>query len=140
MVGACIVPGSDLVLEGVGMNPTRSGIVEALLSMGANLEGSCSTYDSGEDVGYSWTAPYAGTFIFSTDESEIDTVLYIRDGDCDGTELACAHLAALAPLDGVRRESRRSFDARAKPGHVVPPLRRATLPPAADTEGCEFGL
>ena len=31
----------------------------------------------------------------------------------DGAELARADLAALAPLDGVRRESRRSFDARA---------------------------
>lgn len=38
MVGACIIPGSDLILEGVGLNPTRSGIVDALLAMGANLE------------------------------------------------------------------------------------------------------
>jgi len=58
----------------------------------------------------------------------------------DGTELPGAYLAALAPLDGVRREPRGTFDARAKPSHVVPPLRRATLPPAADTEGREFGL
>ena len=38
MVGACIIPGSDLILEGVGLNPTRSGIVDALLAMGANIE------------------------------------------------------------------------------------------------------
>jgi 3-phosphoshikimate 1-carboxyvinyltransferase len=50
MVGACIVPGSDLVLEGVGMNPTRSGIVEALLSMGANLEVLDAREVSGEKI------------------------------------------------------------------------------------------
>jgi 3-phosphoshikimate 1-carboxyvinyltransferase len=50
MVGACIVPGSDLVLEGVGMNPTRSGIVDALLSMGANLEVLDAREVSGEKI------------------------------------------------------------------------------------------
>lgn len=38
LVAASIVPGSDLVIENVGMNPTRSGIVTALRQMGADIE------------------------------------------------------------------------------------------------------
>jgi 3-phosphoshikimate 1-carboxyvinyltransferase len=38
MVGASIAPGSDLLLEGVGINPTRAGIIQILSRMGANLE------------------------------------------------------------------------------------------------------
>ncbi|MEL6530110.1 MAG: 3-phosphoshikimate 1-carboxyvinyltransferase [Pseudomonadota bacterium] len=38
IVAALIVPGSDLVIENVGMNATRSGIVEALRQMGGSIE------------------------------------------------------------------------------------------------------
>ena len=38
MVGACISPGSDVLLKSVGINPTRSGVIEILVSMGANIE------------------------------------------------------------------------------------------------------
>lgn len=38
MVGASIAPGSDIVLEHVGINPTRTGIIRILNLMGANLE------------------------------------------------------------------------------------------------------
>ena len=38
MVAALIVPGSDLVIENVGMNDTRAGIVHALRQMGGNIE------------------------------------------------------------------------------------------------------
>jgi 3-phosphoshikimate 1-carboxyvinyltransferase len=37
MVGASIAPGSELVLERVGVNPTRSGVIEILRRMGANI-------------------------------------------------------------------------------------------------------
>ncbi|MEQ8411472.1 MAG: 3-phosphoshikimate 1-carboxyvinyltransferase [Erythrobacter sp.] len=37
MVAASIVPGSDLAIENVGMNPTRAGLVEALRAMGADI-------------------------------------------------------------------------------------------------------
>ena len=50
MVAACIVPGSDLTLEGVGLNPTRSGIVDALLAMGADLEVQEEQVVSGERI------------------------------------------------------------------------------------------
>lgn len=38
LVGASIAPGSDLRIEGVGMNPTRVGVIEVLRAMGANIE------------------------------------------------------------------------------------------------------
>ena len=38
LVGASIAPGSDLVLEHVGVNPTRSGVIDILRLMGADIE------------------------------------------------------------------------------------------------------
>lgn len=38
MVGATIAPGSDVILEHVGVNPTRTGVIDILRLMGANLE------------------------------------------------------------------------------------------------------
>lgn len=38
LVGASIAPGSDLVLEHVGYNPTRTGVIEVLQAMGADIE------------------------------------------------------------------------------------------------------
>ena len=38
MVAAAIMPGSDLTLEHVGINPTRDGVITILRLMGANLE------------------------------------------------------------------------------------------------------
>jgi 3-phosphoshikimate 1-carboxyvinyltransferase len=37
MVAASLVPGSELVLEGVGVNPTRTGVLDVLLAMGADI-------------------------------------------------------------------------------------------------------
>jgi len=36
-VAAAITPGSDLTVERIGVNPTRTGIVDALRAMGANI-------------------------------------------------------------------------------------------------------
>jgi len=38
LVGASIAPGSDLLLEHVGINPTRTGVLEILKLMGADIE------------------------------------------------------------------------------------------------------
>ncbi len=37
LVAAAIVPGSELTIENVGVNPTRTGILEALAMMGADI-------------------------------------------------------------------------------------------------------
>lgn len=38
MVGASIAPGSDVLLKHVGINPTRTGVIEILRRMGADIE------------------------------------------------------------------------------------------------------
>lgn len=37
LAAACIVPGSDILLRGVGVNPTRSAVIDILRSMGADI-------------------------------------------------------------------------------------------------------
>ena len=37
IVGALVVPGSEVVVRGVGLNPTRTGILDALQRMGADI-------------------------------------------------------------------------------------------------------
>jgi 3-phosphoshikimate 1-carboxyvinyltransferase len=37
LVAAALIPGSELVIPGVGVNPTRSGVLDALRLMGADL-------------------------------------------------------------------------------------------------------
>ena len=38
LAGASIAPGSDLLLEHVGINPTRTGVIDILRLMGADIE------------------------------------------------------------------------------------------------------
>jgi 3-phosphoshikimate 1-carboxyvinyltransferase len=38
LVAATVAPGSELTIEGVGVNPTRTGLLDALLQMGAAIE------------------------------------------------------------------------------------------------------
>ncbi|MCL6477527.1 MAG: 3-phosphoshikimate 1-carboxyvinyltransferase [Peptococcaceae bacterium] len=38
LVAASVVPDSDITIRGVGTNPTRDGIIEALLKMGADIK------------------------------------------------------------------------------------------------------
>jgi 3-phosphoshikimate 1-carboxyvinyltransferase len=50
LVGASIAEGSDLVLQHVGMNPTRDGVLTILESMGADIEIINSRHVGGEPV------------------------------------------------------------------------------------------
>ena len=50
LVGASIAPDSDLVLEHVGWNPTRTGVVEVLRLMGADIEVLAEREVGGEPV------------------------------------------------------------------------------------------
>jgi 3-phosphoshikimate 1-carboxyvinyltransferase len=50
LVGASIAEGSDLVLEHVGMNPTRDGVINILRLMGADIEVSNHRDVGGEPV------------------------------------------------------------------------------------------
>lgn len=51
IVAALITPGSSISLQGIGLNPTRTGLLEALGSMGAEIQISNLTESSGEPVG-----------------------------------------------------------------------------------------
>ncbi|MDD2749720.1 3-phosphoshikimate 1-carboxyvinyltransferase [Acidithiobacillus sp.] len=50
LLGASITPGSDLLLEGVGINPTRTGIIEILTRMGARIDLTALREIGGEPV------------------------------------------------------------------------------------------
>jgi 3-phosphoshikimate 1-carboxyvinyltransferase len=50
LVGAAIAAGSDVTLTGVGVNPTRTGVVEILRRMGADIELSRERALGGEPV------------------------------------------------------------------------------------------
>lgn len=51
VVAALLVPGSDLVVDDVGLNPTRTAAVDVLRSMGADIEIEGVTTVDGEPVG-----------------------------------------------------------------------------------------
>ena len=38
IVAALITPGSDITIHNVGINPTRSGIIDIVKQMGGNIE------------------------------------------------------------------------------------------------------
>jgi 3-phosphoshikimate 1-carboxyvinyltransferase len=50
MVAALIVPGSDLILTGVMMNPLRTGLITTLREMGADIETVAVRDDAGEPM------------------------------------------------------------------------------------------
>jgi len=51
IVAGLIVPGSEVLLRGVGLNPTRTGLLDALFSMGAQIEIKNQSERAGEPVG-----------------------------------------------------------------------------------------
>ena len=50
LVAALIVPGSDVTIEGVMMNPLRTGLITTLLEMGAQIERVAEREEGGETV------------------------------------------------------------------------------------------
>ncbi len=50
LVAACIVPGSDLTIKNVGVNPTRTGIIEILTEMGGDISFENTREQAGEPV------------------------------------------------------------------------------------------
>jgi 3-phosphoshikimate 1-carboxyvinyltransferase len=51
IVAALIVPGSEIALRGVGLNPTRTGLLETLQEMGAGIEIGSLHEQGGEPLG-----------------------------------------------------------------------------------------
>ncbi|MBC7224552.1 MAG: 3-phosphoshikimate 1-carboxyvinyltransferase, partial [Anaerolineae bacterium] len=52
LVAACLVPGSEVLLQGVGLNPTRIGLLHVLRQMGASVEVQADeAFNAGEPAG-----------------------------------------------------------------------------------------
>lgn len=51
IVGAAVLPGSDLLVEKVGLNPTRTGILDVLHDMGADIKWKVCGGENEEPVG-----------------------------------------------------------------------------------------
>jgi len=51
LVAALIVPGSDILIPAILLNPRRTGLIETLLEMGARIEIQNRRISGGEDVG-----------------------------------------------------------------------------------------
>lgn len=60
LVAGAIVPGADLTIENVGVNPTRTGVLEALILMGADITQENPRVVAGEPVA-DLRVRYAGT-------------------------------------------------------------------------------
>jgi 3-phosphoshikimate 1-carboxyvinyltransferase len=50
MVAALILPGSEIILDGVMTNPLRAGLLKTLKEMGADIESLATRNEGGEDV------------------------------------------------------------------------------------------
>ncbi|HEX5326988.1 MAG TPA: 3-phosphoshikimate 1-carboxyvinyltransferase, partial [Acetobacteraceae bacterium] len=51
LVAALLVPGSDIAIEGIGLNPLRTGLLATLIEMGADLRVENRRTEGGEPVG-----------------------------------------------------------------------------------------
>ena len=51
MVAALITPGSDIVIENIMLNPTRTGLIDTLMEMGGNITIENRKIAGGEEVG-----------------------------------------------------------------------------------------
>jgi 3-phosphoshikimate 1-carboxyvinyltransferase len=51
LVAAAIVPGAEVTVRGVGLNPTRTGVLDALRAMGARVDVTEKRGDGGEPAG-----------------------------------------------------------------------------------------
>lgn len=70
---------------------------------GDDFTGSCA-FNPAPEREFWWTAPATGTYRIDTIGSSYDTLLHVRNGGCDGNELACdddagGNLASLVTVD-----------------------------------------
>ncbi len=68
IVAALITPGSDVTIHNVGINPTRSGIIDIVEKMGGNIQLFNQTTGAEPTASYSRTAP---TLLRITIEGEL---------------------------------------------------------------------
>ncbi|SEP59607.1 3-phosphoshikimate 1-carboxyvinyltransferase [Devosia sp. YR412] len=116
VVAALIVPGSDLVVENVLINPTRTGLIDTLLEMGGDIQFTNQREVGGEHVadlrvrssrlkGIRVTADHAAMMLddiptlavaaaFAQGETVIEGIAELRHQECDRLAATAAGLAA----------------------------------------------
>lgn len=116
IVAAAVIPGSDLTLAGVNLNPTRTGIIDVLLEMGANIEVTETGDEAGEPVGTIRTryAPLKGitvggeTVVRMIDEFPVFMIAALcAEGEtvvCDAQELRVKETDRIAVTAGELRK------------------------------------
>jgi hypothetical protein len=65
---------------------------------GRNQIAGCEGGD-GNEITHAWVAPASGRYVIDTCASDVfwDSVLYVREGGCDGETLACDHSGCDGP-------------------------------------------
>lgn len=116
LVAALIVPGSELVIENVLVNPTRTGLIDTLLEMGGDIQFINQRQAGGEHVadllvrssrlkGLRVDARHAATMLddipilavaaaYAQGETVIEGLAQLRHEDCDRLAATAAGLAA----------------------------------------------
>ncbi|HWB81160.1 MAG TPA: hypothetical protein VG755_39625 [Nannocystaceae bacterium] len=84
-------------IDDVGNTVPQSIVGDSSYSFNGNA-GSCGGA-GGSDAAYVFTAPATAVYSFDTFGSELDTRVYVRNGVCNGSEIACGHGGVLAPLN-----------------------------------------
>lgn len=74
IAGALLLEGSDLTLEDVGLNPTRTGALDVLQRMGAQVETSVTGEQCGEPVG-TITAAFSELKATTVDKREVPRLI-----------------------------------------------------------------
>jgi hypothetical protein len=92
-VGARDVAARDLVFSTCLAADIGSALGVAVAT-GNSVEGTTEYYagcggELASESTVTWTAPANGDFTFSTEGSEYDTLLYVREDGCEGPELDC---------------------------------------------------
>ncbi len=95
--------------------PNQGSFPHSLESQDNLHEGTCQTNDGPEDV-WVFTVPRDDSlFCIDTNGSDIDTVLYVREGDCiEGNELACND-----NISGENHNAQVEFNATANANYYV---------------------
>jgi 3-phosphoshikimate 1-carboxyvinyltransferase len=128
VVAATITPGSDVTIEGVGMNPSRIAFVDVLCRMGADIELATTGEQLGEPVGelHVTAAPLAATTI---EGAEIPWVI---------DEIPALAVAA-AFADGVT-EIRDAAELRVKESDRIATVGELLVALGAGVESSDDGL
>ena len=106
----------------VGEIPREGGAVSGVTSGASALAGACAASGSSPEHVYTWTAPRSGTVNVETCNatSTLDSVVYVREDDCNGAEVACNDDVSGCPnADTTYRGSRLSFIAEAGRAYAI---------------------